>query len=350
MVKVSNKAQQSRALPCSSATIKKGKEQAAKQAKQKVNKKGPHFRNPIAVAYADKIKQACLDGYNGQVIQPGKKRPPKTLESFRQQYAYGNPWLTLEMLKMKIKNKKNSNNMKEQQQKNNRKSPPSNPTIVPGSQELRSSLNEAKASGRPLGTTNAAKEANQHLFKKMKNEIFSTWSDKIKRPKCIELVDYIKQVQLEYGLDPTDYPVTTGMVHTRMTRKWIEVHGTGQVFPMLAVEPRIVMFIKLSTNCNNTMNRKEIIRFANLYIEDTQIEKDVIAWKVAHHSKWRNDFKTNIMYTWREHNLVIVGMMDFSIDGTMKYNTRLLKMLHSIELSIVHMKSLSKCMRTCTIS
>jgi hypothetical protein len=80
--------------------------------------------------------------------------------------------------------------MKEQQQKNNHKSPPSDPTIVPGSQELRSSLNEAKAPGRPKGTTNAAKVANQHLFTEMKNEIVSTWPDKIKRPKCIKLVDY----------------------------------------------------------------------------------------------------------------------------------------------------------------
>jgi hypothetical protein len=69
MVKASNKAQQRQALPRSSTTIKKGKEQAAKQAKQKVNNnKGPHFRNPIAVAYADKIKQACLDDYNGTAL------------------------------------------------------------------------------------------------------------------------------------------------------------------------------------------------------------------------------------------------------------------------------------------
>jgi hypothetical protein len=176
-------------LPRSSTPIKKGKEQAAKQAKQKVNKKDPHFRNKIAVAYTDRIKQACIDDYNGQVIEPGKKRPPKTLESFRQQYAYGNPWLTLEMLKMKIKNKnKNkSNNMKQQQQKNNRKPPPSDPTIVPGSQELRSSLIEVKASGCPKGSTNAAKEANLDLFTKMKNEIVSIWSDKKKDQNVLNL-------------------------------------------------------------------------------------------------------------------------------------------------------------------
>jgi len=44
------------------------------------------------------------------------------------------------------------------------------------------------------------------------------------------------------------------------------------------------------------MNKKEIIRFANSYIKDTQIEKDIIAWKVVHHSKWRNDFKANNVY------------------------------------------------------
>jgi hypothetical protein len=77
--------------------------------------------------------------------------------------------------------------------------------------------------------------------------------------KCIQLVDYIKHVQSEYELDPIDYPVTKGMFRSRMIRKRIEVHGTGQVSPMLAAEPRIVTFIKLSTNCNNTMNREEII-------------------------------------------------------------------------------------------
>jgi hypothetical protein len=116
------------------------------------------------------------------------------------------------------------------------------------------------------------------------------------RPTGILLADYIIQVQSEYKLDPIDYPVMTGMVHSRMTRDRIEVQGTGQVSLVLQVEPRIVMSIKLSTNCNNTMNKKEIIRFANSYIKDTQIEKDIIAWKVVHHSKWRNDFRTNNVY------------------------------------------------------
>lgn len=81
--------------------------------------------NPIAVAYADEIKQVCLDDYNEQVvitepgkgrlvvvslaflrrgrvawqllnnklyIEPGEKRPPGTLESFGLFYAdHGNP-------------------------------------------------------------------------------------------------------------------------------------------------------------------------------------------------------------------------------------------------------------------
>ena len=80
--------------------------------------------NPIALAYADEIKQVCLDDYNEQVIiepgkgrlavvslaslrrgrvawqlsnnklyiEPGEKRPPGTLESFRLFYAdQGNP-------------------------------------------------------------------------------------------------------------------------------------------------------------------------------------------------------------------------------------------------------------------
>jgi hypothetical protein len=77
----------------------------------------------------------------------------------------------------------------------------------------------------------------------MKNEICSTWSNKIERSKGIQLADYIKLVQLDYRLDHIKYPVLTGMVHSRMVRNQIEVHGTGQVSPMLAVEPRIVMFL-----------------------------------------------------------------------------------------------------------
>jgi hypothetical protein len=68
---------------------------------------------------------------------------------------------------------------------------------------------------------------------------------------------------------------------------------------------------------------------------------------VKHHPKWKNDFINNNVYPDRAQ-LGINGMMDFSIDGNMKYSTRLLKMLHSIKLSIVHMKSLSKCTRMCT--
>jgi hypothetical protein len=44
------------------------------------------------------------------------------------------------------------------------------------------------------------------------------------------------------------------------------------------------------------MNRKEIIRFANSYIKDTEIEQEVIAWKVHHHAKWKNDFINHNIY------------------------------------------------------
>jgi hypothetical protein len=57
-------------------------------------------------------------------------------------------------------------------------------------------MNEAKATGCPIGSIKALKEVNQALFTKMKNEICSTWCDKTTRPKCIQLVDYIKHVQL----------------------------------------------------------------------------------------------------------------------------------------------------------
>jgi hypothetical protein len=103
MVKASDKAQQRQTLPRASTTIKRGKERAAKQAKQKVNKKkGPNFTNPIAAAHVNEIIVACLDEYDKQVVDSGKKRPPRSLKSFRQSYIeLGNVWLTLEMLKMK---------------------------------------------------------------------------------------------------------------------------------------------------------------------------------------------------------------------------------------------------------
>ena len=112
MVKASNKAQQRRRLPRGSATSssKKGKQQAVHVGH------GPHFRTAVARAYADKIKQACLDDYNEQVIEPGKKNPPCTLQSFVDIYrSNGNTWLTLEMVKGRRKNKKKSDNRKQQQ-------------------------------------------------------------------------------------------------------------------------------------------------------------------------------------------------------------------------------------------
>jgi hypothetical protein len=298
MVKASNKAQQRRRLPRASTTSSSKRSKPKPKAAVNVGH-GPHFRTPIARAYADNIKQLCLDNYNEQDIPPGKKRPPRSLESFVDYYKYDmeNSWLTLEMVKGRRKNKKKSNNRK-QQQKKNRKKPPASSTTdhAPGSQELRDTLNEADEPGRPKGKTNASKEADLESFTKMKNEIVCTWSDISKRPKRIILQAYIQQVQSQYGLDPIEFPVTDGMVHSRMRRNRLNVQGVGQVSPMLAVEPRIVMFIKLSTNCNNTMNRKEIIRFANSYIKDTAIEQEVIAWKVHHHPKWKNDFINNNVY------------------------------------------------------
>ena len=62
-------------------------------------------------------------------------------------------------------------------------------------------------------------ESNRKLFIKMKDEIVSTWSDKKNcRPPCIHLKDYIKQVQVEYELDPVDYPVTVTMVNNQYYR------------------------------------------------------------------------------------------------------------------------------------
>ena len=51
------------------------------------------------------------------------------------------------------------------------------------------------------------------------------------------------------------------------------------------------MFIKLSSNCNQTMTKKKIIDFVNTYIEGSELEKDYyVQWKIIHHPEWRNNY------------------------------------------------------------
>ena len=124
----------------------------------------------------------------------------------------------------------------------------------------------------------------------MKNYICATWADKTIRP-CMKLNAFIDQTYIKYGLDRTEFPFQATSVHTRMKRNRLHVLQTGQVSPAWQVEPRIVMFIKLSTECNQEMTREEIISFANSYIKGSEVEQEIIKWKLTHHVGWSDYVK-----------------------------------------------------------
>ena len=156
--------------------------------------------------------------------------------------------------------------------------------------EYLSQLPTVEPPGRPIGTTEKMKRNNEELFERTKNDIVGTWCDKTKRPKDIKLQDFIDQKVQESGLDKTPYKVTINMLHSRMRRDRLLVTGTGQISPALPLEPRLVLLIKLSTDCNNEMTKEEILDFANSYLEGSELEKDIVLWKVVHHAKFRNEF------------------------------------------------------------
>ena len=58
--------------------------------------------------------------------------------------------------------------------------------------------------------------------------------------------------------------------------------GIGQP-PMLAlIEPRVVIFINMSSRCNQEMIRQEVLDFVNAYIQGSKLEEEYIAWKIIH--------------------------------------------------------------------
>ena len=93
-----------------------------------------------------------------------------------------------------------------------------------------------------------------------------TWCYKNKRPKDIKLQDFIDQKVEESGLNKTAYKDTINMLHSCMRRDRLLVTGTGQISPALPLEPRLVLLIKLSTDCNNEMTKEKILDFANSYL------------------------------------------------------------------------------------
>ena len=174
MVKAANRAQQQRALPRSS-TIKRRKETAAKQAKQKVNKikkKGIHFPN-------DQIAQDHIQTIIIEILTKWRQCEPKqkkngeppfgSLAKLVKQYSKTQLWLNSNKVKMKWRNMSDINKNRinlalplvEMNNNNNKTTvaPPTSSAQVPGK------------SGRPIGTTNKAMQELTKKFSQMKNDI-----------------------------------------------------------------------------------------------------------------------------------------------------------------------------------
>jgi hypothetical protein len=179
-------------------------------------------------------------------------------------------------LEEKKKSKKNNNH-----KQRNTKSPPSN-------------SKPAANPGRPIGTTNKAKLEQTKNFAQMKNDIALSWVEIKILPKDdtkkISLKQLVTNKQQEYQLDADRYSVSTTCIYSRISRDCLEVKGTGLTSPVIDVEPLVVMFINLSTDCNNTLTKREIIEFTNLYIKGTQAEQDIIAWNLVHQVDLQNPY------------------------------------------------------------
>ena len=154
--------------------------------------------------------------------------------------------------------------------------------------------------GRKKGSTTVAMNEHKRKFNAMKNDIVRTWVDKSKRPHCT-LKSFIEHKQREYGFDTSkpEHRVTVSMVKSRMKRNQVELDGqTGQRSPLYTIEPRLVMFLKLLSDCNQEMSEEEILSFVNTYISGSALEQKIIEWKVSNHPGWRNDYlRTKILPT-----------------------------------------------------
>jgi hypothetical protein len=64
----------------------------------------------------------------------------------------------------------------------------------------------------------------------------------------------------------------------------------GQSTTLDSNEPRLVLFIKLSSNCNQEMTQEEILNVVNSYIEGSILEQKVIDWKLRNNVDWRNAY------------------------------------------------------------
>ena len=209
MVKAANRAQQRRALPRSATTIKRGKESAAKQAKQKVNKikkkKGIHFVN-------DKLSQNHIQTIIIEILRKWRQCEPKnkngdpprgSLAKLVRQYTKTQQWLEDgNKVKMKWKNmsdinKNRINNALPLVETNKTSVAPTSSTKVPGN------------AGRPIGTTNRAKQELTKKFSQMKNDIALSWVENKLLPADHTNKMSLKQLnankQHENQLDPDIY-------------------------------------------------------------------------------------------------------------------------------------------------
>ena len=116
----------------------------------------------------------------------------------------------------------------------------------------------------------------------MKDSIVLGWVDKAKRPS-MKLQEWILLKQQEYGFDQKDletnlekkvYSIKETFVHSRMKRKSLFSTGVGVTSPFAKLEPRLVMFIKLSSQCNQEMKKEEILDFVNAYIRGSELERE----------------------------------------------------------------------------
>ena len=91
---------------------------------------------------------------------------------------------------------------------------------------------------------------------------------------------------------------------------------------MKMIEPRLVMFIKLSTNSNVEMTEVEILIFVNNYTAGSSLEQDVISWKLRNNIAWRKNFYLNQVRLPKELIYDRLGFMASSTDGRMKSPTQ----------------------------
>ena len=128
----------------------------------------------------------------------------------------------------------------------------------------------------------------------MKNDIALSWVENkllaTDHTNKMSLKQLIANKQHEYQLDPDIYHVASTTIYSRISRDQLEVKATGMKSPMLDAEPLLVMLINLSTDCNDTMNKRQIIDYANSYVSGTPVEDDVIAWKLRHQVDLRDQY------------------------------------------------------------